>query len=169
MPKGVGGSGGRLVDGRLVLDLERHVPYFFTHISNRLSRGASRTYLKHFGIGITEWRVMGVLAGEPDLSANQVSQAVGLDKAAVSRSLQVLVRKEIVRTTDDPTDNRSRTLALTASGLALHDRIIAVAFERERLLLECLTEEQREAFIIALRRLREQVRTVNAYDPGPDA
>ena len=63
-------SGGRRAGERLVLDLDRHVPYFFTHISNRLSRGASRVYLKHFGLGITEWRVMGVLAVAPDLSAN---------------------------------------------------------------------------------------------------
>ena len=42
--------GGKVVSGRTVLDLNRHIPYFFTYITNRLSRGASDTYREHFGI-----------------------------------------------------------------------------------------------------------------------
>lgn len=162
-------SGGRWAGDRLVLDLERHVPYFFTHISNRLSRGASRLYLRHFGIGITEWRVMAVLAGTPSLNAHHVSAAVGLDKAAVSRSVQVLVKRGFVGMTEDPNDSRSRTLVLTPAGLEVHDRIIVLALERERILLSCLTPEEQEAFIAALRKIRAQVPKVNAYDPGPGA
>lgn len=72
-------SGGRWAGGGLVLDLERRVPSFFTQISNRLSRGVSRLYRRHLGIGIAEWPVMAVLAGAPRLNAHHVSAAVGLD------------------------------------------------------------------------------------------
>ena len=150
---------------RRLLDLDRHVPYFFTNISSRLSRGASQTYLKYFGVGITEWRVIAVLALMPNISANQICAAVGLDKAAVSRSLQTLERRGLVAMTDDPLDNRSRSLALTAAGDDLHDRIIEVALEREMRLLSCLTPDEVEGLVLALRKIRAQVPLANAYDP----
>lgn len=150
---------------RLVLDLNRHIPYFFTNISNRLSRGASDTYLKHFGIGITEWRVMAVLAALPNISANQICAAVGLDKGAVSRSLQALERRSLVCVADDPSDNRTHSVSLSQTGLSLHDRVIEVALERERMLLSCLSFDEVEALIQTLRKIRAQVSAVNAYNP----
>jgi DNA-binding MarR family transcriptional regulator len=153
---------------RATLDLDRHVPYFFTYISNRLSRGASDTYRKHFGLGITEWRVMGVLGGMPDISANQIINAIGLDKGAVSRSLHVLEKKRLITSEPDPSDNRSRTLRLSKSGEALHDRIVVAAFAREERLLSCLSPKETESLIVCLRKLRANVPYVNAYDPLAD-
>lgn len=150
---------------RATLDLDRHVPYFFTYISNRLSRGASDTYRKHFGLGITEWRVMGVLAGMPNISANQIINAIGLDKGAVSRSLHVLEEQRLVTSEPDPKDNRSRIMRLSKSGDALHDRIIVAALAREDRLLSCLSPQETESLIVCLRKLRANVPYVNAYDP----
>jgi DNA-binding MarR family transcriptional regulator len=149
---------------RPVLDLERHVPYFFTYISNRLSRGASETYRKHFGLGITEWRVMGVLAGLPNITANQVINAIGLDKGAVSRSLGVLEKRRLVKSEPDPSDKRSRLMRLSQAGDALHDRIIVAALAREERLLSPLSPEEIEGLIVCLRKMRAVVPYVNAFD-----
>ncbi|MEH2510432.1 DNA-binding MarR family transcriptional regulator [Nitrobacteraceae bacterium AZCC 1564] len=157
--------GAAIVGGRLVLDLERHVPYFFTYISNRLSRGASETYRKHFGLGITEWRVMGVLAGMPHISANQIINAIGLDKAAVSRSLDALEKQKLTISETDPKDNRSRLIRLSRAGERLHDRIIAAALEREERLLSTLTAQEIDTLIVCLRKMRAIVPYVNAFDP----
>jgi DNA-binding MarR family transcriptional regulator len=150
--------------GRPVLDLDRHVPYFFTHISNRLSRGASETYRKHFGLGITEWRVMGVLAGMPNITANQVINAIGLDKGAVSRSLGVLEKDRLVKSEPDPRDKRSRLMRLSRAGEALHDRIIVAALAREERLLSPLSPAEIEGLIVCLRKMRAVISYVNAYD-----
>ena len=108
---------------------------------------------------------MAFLAVTPDINANQISAAVGLDKAAVSRSLRALEHHNFVNMTDDPDDNRSRSISLTAEGEALHDSIIKVALERERRLLACLSPEEVEGLIAALRKIRAQIPFVNAYDP----
>jgi DNA-binding MarR family transcriptional regulator len=155
-----------VVSGRTVLDLDRHIPYFFTYISNRLSRGASDTYRSHFGIGITEWRVMGVLAGRPNVTANQIISAIGLDKAAVSRSLHELERQRLVVTEPDPDDNRSRIIRLSRSGDALHDRIIVAALAREERLLSSLTPNELETLIVCLRKMSGSVGSANAYQPA---
>ena len=157
--------GGKVVSGRTVLDLNRHIPYFFTYITNRLSRGASDTYREHFGIGITEWRVMGVLAGMPDITANQIISAVGLDKAAVSRSLHELERQRLVVSKPDPDDKRSRMIRLSKSGEALHDRMIVAALAREERLLSTLSPNELETLITCLQKLRANVTYTNAYEP----
>lgn len=160
-------SGGRQAAGRLVLDLERHVPYFFTFISSGLARGASRLYRKHFKIGITEWRIMAVLAGTPHINANQVCASIAMDKAAVSRSLRALEKMKLVKLTQVQNDNRSKTIELSAAGLKLHDKIIELALERERVLLSALTAAEREDFIRSLRKLRAAVTDVNKWHPQP--
>jgi len=149
-----------------VLDLNRHVPYFFTYISNRLSRGASDTYREHFGIGITEWRVMGVLAGMPNISANQIINAIGLDKGAVSRALHELDKRRLIASERDPKDNRSRIIRLSKAGDALHDRVIIVALAREERLLSTLSPHELETLIVCLRKLRANVPRTNAYSPS---
>jgi DNA-binding MarR family transcriptional regulator len=148
-----------------VLDLDRHVPYFFTFISNRLSRGASDTYRSHFGIGITEWRVMGVLADMPGVTANQIITAIGLDKAAVSRSLRELERQRLVVGEPDPDDNRARIIRLSKAGDDLHDRVVGAALAREKRLLAALSPSEHETLIVCLRKLKAAVGHANAYEP----
>jgi DNA-binding MarR family transcriptional regulator len=157
--------GCKVASGRTVLDLDRHIPYFFTYISNRLSRGASDTYREYFGIGITEWRVMGVLAGMRDITANQIISAIGLDKAAVSRSLHELERQRLAVSKPDPDDNRSRIIRLSKSGEALHDRMIVAALAREERLLSTLSPNELETLITCLQKLRANVTYTNAYEP----
>lgn len=146
---------------RPVLDLDRYVPFFLTAISNKWSRSASRLYLREFGVGIIDWRVMSMLAVEPDITANRVSQVIGMDKAAVSRSLHALEGRGLV--TGDA--ERRRRVRLTPEGRAVHDRIIQVALDRERRLLADLSEPEVELLIGLLRRLHARMPALAGYDP----
>ncbi|NOX73695.1 MAG: hypothetical protein GXP03_08785, partial [Alphaproteobacteria bacterium] len=68
---------GRLSDptkeyqGRRIIDISTYTPYFLSAVNNALSRGASKRYLKMFGIGIVEWRTISMLAIEPDIPASR--------------------------------------------------------------------------------------------------
>ncbi|MEH6367507.1 MAG: MarR family winged helix-turn-helix transcriptional regulator, partial [Pseudomonas marincola] len=95
------------------LNLERYVPALLTFLTNNMSSGASACYRKHFGIGIVEWRVLAMLAVEDHISANRIVQVIGLDKGAVSRSLQMLEREGFVSTEVDSKDARRHTVTLT--------------------------------------------------------
>ena len=150
---------------RNVLDLERYVPALLVFISNKLSRGGSATYRRLFGIGVTEWRILAMLAVEPNIPANRICQVIGFDKALVSRVVQALAAQGLVSSAPNPGDGRRHTIALTLKGKRLHDRVIEVALERERLLLADLAPAEVETLIHLLRRLHRRVDAVNAYDP----
>ena len=68
--------------GRRVIDIDSYVPYFLIAVNNALSRGASARYLREFGVGVTEWRVLSWLATEPGIPASRICEVIALDKAA---------------------------------------------------------------------------------------
>ncbi|MFP6849658.1 MAG: MarR family winged helix-turn-helix transcriptional regulator [Pseudomonas sp.] len=150
------------------LNLARYVPGLLTFLANKLATGASQCYRKHFGIGVVEWRMLSMLAVENDISANRICQVIGLDKSAVSRSLQVLEASGYVSSRIDPGDARRNTVSLTEAGRALHDRVLLVALERERRLLRGLSPEEVDILIELLGRLHGQVAHVNEYEPLDD-
>ena len=144
-----------------VLDLGGYVPGLLTFLANKLSRGASALYRRHFGVGIIEWRIVSMLAIEPWIPASRVCQVIGLDKGPVSRSLALLEKRGLVEMRADGQDARRRLAALTQAGHALHDRIIAVALERERRLLSCLSPDQRAELVALLNLLHDNMDAVN--------
>lgn len=166
-------SGAKTFKGRTVLDSDRHVPYFLTFISNKLSTSASALYRQRFKIGVAEWRVISVLASKPGIRANQVAAYLGTDKGAISRSVQRLDRLGWISLSQSENDSRSWTIDLSPAGLAMHDQIIDIALERERRLLSTLTADEREVFIRCLHKLRSAVAAVDrpqaALPPRPSS
>jgi DNA-binding MarR family transcriptional regulator len=143
-----------------VLDLERYVPALLAFLANKLARSASTTYQRGFGVNVTEWRIMSLLALEPAIPAARICQVIGFDKGPVSRTLALMQRNGLVMIEDDPADARRRLITLTPKGAALHDRIIRVALERERRLLSCLTPEQQADLVKLLNLLHDNLPAV---------
>ncbi|WP_089268240.1 MarR family transcriptional regulator [Tardiphaga sp. OK246] len=145
-----------------VINHGRYVPALINFLGNKLSAGASSAYRREFGVGITEWRILSLLASEDACTAQQICQFFDLDKGLVSRTLKSLVDNGSVTVNADPGGENRRIVLLTRSGRALHDRIIELALDRERVLLNCLDEKEIEALIDMLGRLLAQAPAVNA-------
>ncbi|HWW63997.1 MAG TPA: MarR family winged helix-turn-helix transcriptional regulator [Sphingomonadaceae bacterium] len=143
------------------LDFAYYVPFGLTAISNKIARSASRVYLKLYGVGINEWRIVANLRVRPGITANLICQTSGLDKAAVSRSLRLLEDHgyiEADKTTNG--DARGRNLRLTAKGDKLHDELIGVALAREEELLHGFTEAERRQLLSFITRMHANVNLV---------
>ena len=100
------------------LDLDHYVPAYLTFLAGKISSSASATYRPKFGVGITDWRIMALLATEPWISAGRVCDVIGLDKAAVSRSVREMKKLGIVDVRADE-DQYRQLIALTRKGLSL--------------------------------------------------
>ena len=118
-----------------MLDLDRYVPALITFIANKLSRGATVVYQKRFGVNVTEWRILSLLAIEPEISAARICHVIGFDKGPVSRTLAAMQERGLVAIKADQEDGRTYSISLTSKGCATHDQVIVVALERERRLL----------------------------------
>lgn len=142
------------------LDLERYVPAFVTFIANKLSRSATVLYQRRFGVNVTEWRIMSLLAIEPGIPASRICSVIGFDKGPVSRTLAQLEKRGLIAIRTDPSDGRSHSISLTPRGRHVHDQVIVAALERERRLLACLRKDEREVLIDLLRRVHSNLDAV---------
>ena len=149
------------VEGQgLTLDLDRYVPAFITFIANKLSNSATAFYQRNFGVNVTEWRIMSLLAIEPGIPASRICSVIGFDKGPVSRTLALMKSRGLIAIRNDPQDGRSHSIALTAKGRATHDKVIVAALERERRLLACLDKDEQEVLIALLRRIHDNLDAV---------
>lgn len=150
---------------RKTIDGDVYVPSLLNHLSNGLSAGASRTYLKYFGVGTNDWRVMSALVNHPRATAKRVSEVLAINKAIVSRSVGVLESKRLLKVN---TEIRQRPLELTTKGYELHDRIIEVALERERRLMRGFSAKEVAQLLDYLRRMYSNLPVTNGFDPEDD-
>jgi DNA-binding MarR family transcriptional regulator len=150
------------------LDLETHVAYLLISLSNKISSSASSTYMRHFGIGVTEWRVLAMLAIETGITANRINQVTGVDKAVLSRAIKSLATHGYVAPVGDARDARRSLLSLTETGRALHNRVVVASMARDARLVSGLTAQERRTLVQLLKRLAGNVPFMNAYDPSAD-
>ena len=136
------------------LDLDNYVPAYLTYLAGKISNSASATYRPKFGVGITDWRIMALLATEPWITAGRVCDVIGLDKAAVSRSVREMKKIGIVEADED---QYRQLIALTRKGLVMHDRIVKLSLEREQQLLKNFSAAERKQLINFLSRMHAQV------------
>ena len=159
------GATGRNGRPEQILDLDRYVPALITFIGNKLSRTATVIYQKRFGVNITEWRILSLLAIEPGIPAARICHVIGFDKGPVSRTLAAMEGRGLVTIKAGP-DGRTYAISLTAKGLSTHDQVIAVALERERRLLSCLSKPERETLIALLLRVHGNLDAVQGAGEG---
>jgi DNA-binding MarR family transcriptional regulator len=126
------------------IDLDRHLPHRLVNLANRLEQHAYKVYSRRFGLTFGEWRVLGVVAGNPRVTVNRAAELLGLDKGGVSRTIAQLLRHKLLTRQRDPHDQRRAILALTARGAQIHDEIAPFAIARDRRLLSVLSEAQRK-------------------------
>ena len=124
------------------LELERFLPYRLSIVSNTVSQAIADDYQRRFDLGVTEWRVMAVLARFDGLSAREVAERTAMDKVAVSRALARLVEAGRVDRATHDGDKRRSVLNLSEAGWAIHDQVAPMARRRERELLAKLDPEE---------------------------
>ena len=139
------------------LDLNRYVPALLAFIDNKLSAHAAKLYKDQFNTTLTEFRILTMLAAEPNINAQRIIELIGLDKAGVSRTIKQLHEKALLTVTPDPQDLRSNTLQLTASDQALYDEVLIAAQEREQKLLAEFNHMEIENLIYLLNKLHTGV------------
>lgn len=141
------------------LDLERYVPGLLLWLSNKMASSASQLYRARFDMGVTDWRVLSYFEIHEWSTATQACELLGLDKAAVSRSVALLKAGGWLKSR--PAGLRRIEYATTASGTKLHDQIVVLAVAREEALLTGFSAKEREQLVAYLQRLLANLAIVN--------
>jgi DNA-binding MarR family transcriptional regulator len=146
---------------------QSRVGYLLGAISNMIDAGGSRLFRRAFGIGLGEARLIYVIGYEGPLTARQASQIIGVDKGAMSRTVAALARRGFLQVTVDAADGRQRVIAFTPAGKKLHQRVMALALERERLMYAIFSSDELRTLSALLKRFRAHIPTVRTPKPLP--
>lgn len=152
-------TGGQSEERELILD--QHLPALLTWINNKYSADASRLFRKKFGIGIADWRVIAFLGVHGVGTSAEMSEFLGMDKAAVSRCAAFLQESGLIRMHEK--NGRSVSLRLSDAGSALYRRVLKIAFQREALLMTGLDTDERAQLLHLLNRVHRNLPRVYAY------
>ena len=143
------------------LDLPRHLPYQIVHASSLLSVGFARLLQRRFRLGIREWRILAILGHAGPMTPSDLVGQAAYDKGTVSRALQRLERRGLVRREPVARGRRRWIVGLTPEGAALHDRIVPIARMRARILEAALTPEEARVLNTALARIIDKIAWLN--------
>lgn len=139
------------------LDLNQFLPYRLNSLADRISHALSRIYDQRFSINVAEWRVLAWLSHRDELTAKQVCEFTDMDKARVSRAVQSLDERGLIRRTPSTTDQRVQQLHLTPAGETLLGKLIPEAHAWETELVSTLTASEYRDLFNTMSKLERQL------------
>ena len=125
------------------IDLREMVTFRLLRIAAKLTQGFIQSYTAKFGIGLPEWRTLGMLGKFGPLPSIRIAELAEMDRASISRTVAWLEKQDMVRRLDDPGHQRRKIVAMTGAGKRLHDRICAHAQQRQKQIIASLSDIER--------------------------
>ncbi len=126
-------------------------------LAHTIDRAAAAYYGTRFGLRIADLRVLVHVARSPGLSLVEISRRSRTDRAWISRSVQRLERRELVRKRPVDGDDRTHSVFLTDAGDALLRQLIPIVQRRERRILQGENRRELERALERLTRRTEEM------------
>jgi DNA-binding MarR family transcriptional regulator len=138
------------------IDLENFTPRFLHLLSTALVWRESHEMRRHFGLGTNDWRVISALASRPGpgASATEVTDFLGLNKAIVSKSVNTLLKRELLLLIEGP--RGSRPMYLTPAGAEMHNAMLPISMRGQEIILADLSKNEVDQLNHLLRRVLEK-------------
>ncbi|MDU1909934.1 MarR family winged helix-turn-helix transcriptional regulator [Fusobacterium sp.] len=121
---------------------------FKLELASRLTTGNFSKKLKEDKFLITpeQWGVINFLLHEDGLTQNQISKLVGKDHTCVSRLIENLIKKNIVKKIPDPDDKRINLIYLTEEGKKIQNNVVPTVKENLHKVFFNVTDEEKIIF-----------------------
>lgn len=139
-------------------ELQSFLPYRLAVLADAVSQSIAELYSERFALNRAEWRILAALGDEPNMTGKQLSAYTTLDKMQVSRAVNAMLDRSLLIRSENPADRRNMVLCLSDQGQELLSQVIPVVQEREKFLLEALTETEQTMFEVASRKIHEKAK-----------
>jgi len=134
--------------------LEAHLGFWLRVLSNHVHR-TFEGELARFGVSVPQWVTLRRLFDAGPVSVTELAARVGVDQGSVSRTVERLIQRELVRREPDPNDGRATRLTLTVAGRRLVPKLAEAADRNDRRFFESLTARERSELAHTIRKLVE--------------
>lgn len=118
-----------------------------------LDRIAAQTLEEQLRISLAQFRLLMLLRRHGDVSQKAIASFHGLTEAAISRQVDVLMRKGFITRRVNPANRRERLLGLTRKGTAETDKARQLLHAEVDPLFDVLSSVERAQFMKSIDRL----------------
>lgn len=140
------------------------LPHYFTVIANRASWMLHSMYSERYGLSVIGWRILAILGKHAPLSAKTISEMMATDAVTLSRAIEQLSGKRLIRRRVDPSDRRRQLLSLSKKGAEVYGHIVPLLYAAEQSLLSVLSDDDQAQIKRIMRTLVDHSATVLGED-----
>ena len=137
--------------------LDRSLTYYLSSITEDGIGSANHIFETRFGWSVRELRVLRLVRSTPGITFTTLSAMTKFDRALTSRILSSLLKAGLIKRTNSAEDARIFTLKATPEGEALCNQADPLTIELESLMLKPLANDEREAFLAMIGRVKTWV------------
>ena len=151
-----------VLDDALAFRLNRTNRLLRTHLARFLARHVP-------GISPEQWFILARVAQGPRVRQVDLAERVLADPPNVSRLVDALVARGLVRRSPDPADRRSWLLSLTRQGRQVTARLLDHTITERQLVFDGFADDELDALAAALDRIDANLRRLLSSTPPPQA
>ena len=115
---------------------------------------------RKFGLPYAQLKCLMLFDGLKYLTAKDIAQKLDVAKSRVTKILNGLTQKGLIKQIDDPGDGRVRLISLTPSGQEKSDEIASFQLEIHRKILSEMAADERKSLLAYLELLRSTMEIV---------
>jgi DNA-binding MarR family transcriptional regulator len=141
------------------LPLENWIAYRFGLVAARQGKFVAPMYASRHNLTVPAWRSLAVIARYQPLTATRLATLTSSDAFKVTRAIELLVRRELIRRDVDKDDRRRASLSLTAKGRRVYTDIEKYMVRVERELASALDANELATLRQSLDKLDRQFET----------
>jgi DNA-binding MarR family transcriptional regulator len=135
-----------------VSGLEVHLGYWLRLVSNHVSQAFARRLVAS-GVTVAEWVMLREMFDVAELAPSELAERTGLTRGAVSKLIERLVEKKLVRRDAAEDDGRSQRVGLTSAGRRVVPRLAALADQNDEEFFAALSKTEREMLRTLMKKL----------------
>jgi len=132
--------------------LEVHLGYWLRMVSNDVSQAFARRLVAS-GVTVAEWVMLREMFDVAELAPSELAERTGLTRGAVSKLVERLVEKKLMRRDAAEDDGRSQRVALTGAGRRIVPKLAAMADENDEEFFSALSKTEREGLRALMKKL----------------
>ncbi len=126
--------------------LPDHLGYWLRKLSNAVSSAFAGRLARH-DVSVPQWVVLRILFDHASLPLKEIVARVEVDQGALSRMVDRLLARGLVRREADTADRRAVAISLTCEGRALVPKLAAEADRNDAAFFAGLSRKQQSDFL----------------------
>ncbi|MDH4943764.1 MarR family transcriptional regulator [Sulfurimonas sp. C5] len=130
--------------------LENSIGYQTNLVATMLKTSFTKLLQPRFGIAAEQFATLKIIDEDQEVTQTQMAEMLGKDKTTVGRSIESLIKKDLLKREDCSLDKRANRISLTPKAKEILEQAVPLAHKVNEAIKAKLSEEELESYFRVL-------------------